>query len=187
MNNIYYALFINADGSDEGMLTPNQLVGIFDQEHLQSILRRELMLGHIHGELLSYDETKEYPPDTYMVETLNKLDTSNVWFTMVTPNTEDFDSNDGMFINVNGMNDEDKEALVAMLLKQGADEAEVRRAIAQAERNTTASVDYDKDEQEQSANPDEPSAYSKALVEAARNLLIASGIDYYEFHGGSKE
>ena len=184
MNNIYYALFINADGSDEGMLTPNQLVGIFEREQLLSILRRELMLGHIHGEIPNDIDDADCPPDFFAAKVLSGLDTDNVWLRMVAPNVEDFDSNNGKFINLEGMSGDEREELIGRLVEQGADEEELRAMIA------TAASDASDDGEGTDDTPaeEEPlSPLAAGYIGAAEHLLRMAGVDYFEYRKGGNQ
>lgn len=183
MNNIYYALFINADGSDEGMLTPNQLVGIFEREQLLSILRRELMLGHIHGDIPN-DINDDCPPDLFAEKVLSRLDTANVWFRMVAPNVEDFDSDSGTFINLEGMSDHEREELIGRLVEQGANEEWLRAMIA------IAASDASDDSEGTDDTPvvKEPlTPLAAGYIGAAEHLLRMAGIDHYEYHRSDEE
>lgn len=176
MNNIYYALFINADGSDEGMLTPNQLVGIFEREQLLSILRRELMLGHIHSEIPNDIDDADCPPDFFAAKVLSGLDTDNVWIRMVAPNVEDFDSDSGTFINIKGMSDDEREELIGRLVEQGADEEELR-----------AMIDDSKGTDDTPAEEEPLSPLAAGYIGAAEHLLRMAGIDHYEYHRSDEE
>lgn len=184
MNNIYYALFINADGSEEGMLTPNQLVGIFEREQLLSILRRELMLGHIHGEIPNDINDNDCPPDLFAEKVLAGIDTDNVWVRMVAPNVEDFDSDNGTFINLEGMNENEREELIAKLVEQGADEEELRAMIA------TVASDASDDSEGTDDTPaeEEPlSPLAAGYIGAAEHLLRMAGVDYFEYRKGDNQ
>jgi len=179
MNNIYYALFINADGSDEGMLTPNQLVGIFEREQLLSILRRELMLGHIHGDIPNDIDDADCPPDFFAAKLLAGLDTDNIWVRMVAPNVEDFDSDSGTFINLEGMSDDEREKLIGRLVEQGADEEELRAMIA------TAASDASDDSEDIDDTPaeEEPlTPLAAGYIGAAKELLRLAGISHFEYY-----
>ena len=184
MNNIYYALFINADGSDEGMLTPNQLVGIFEREQLLSILRRELMLGHIHGEIPSDINDADCPPDFFAAKLLAGLDTDNVWIRMVAPNVEDFDSDNGTFINLEGMSDDEREELRGRLVEQGADEEELRAMIAMAASDAS---DDSKGTDDTPAEEEPLSPLAAGYIGAAEHLLRMAGIDHYAYHRSAEE
>jgi hypothetical protein len=183
MKEIYYALFINADGSDEGMLTPNQLVGIFDREHLLSILRRELMLRHIHGEMPN-DIDDDCPPDAFMQTILSDLDTDNVWIRMVAPNVEDFDSDSGMFINLEGMSDDEREELIGRLVEQGADEEELRAMIAMAASDAS---DDSEDIDDTPAEEEPLTPLAAGYIGAAKELLRLSGISHFEYYRDDEE
>lgn len=184
MNNIYYALFINADGSDEGMLTPNQLVGIFEREQLLSILRRELMLGHIHGEIPNDINDNDCPPDLFAEKVLAGLYTDNVWIRMVAPNVEDFDSDNGTFINLEGMNEDEQEELIAKLVEQGADEEELRAMIA---RMASDASDDSEGTDDTPAEEEPLTPLAAGYVAAAEHLLRMAGIDHYEYHRSGEE
>jgi hypothetical protein len=184
MNNIYYALFINADGSDEGMLTPNQLVGIFEREQLLSILRRELMLGHIHGEIPNDIDDADCPPDFFAVKVLSGLDTDNVWFRMVAPNVEDFDSDSGTFINLEGMSDDEREELIGRLVEQGADEEELRAMIAMAASDAS---DDSEDIDDTPAEEEPLTPLAAGYIGAAKELLRLAGISHFEYYRDDEE